>query len=301
MMISRRAISVFMAALAAAAIISAQTLMVYAEPDDYTEDPGQTYQDPTGDPQTEDPGYTDPQTEDPDPVYEEPSYDQPGQTEDSDQQGDDEPVYSEPEQSYTEPSDDTQTDYPTYDPEPQYPEYYVPESPYNETPNYENTWEQPYQINPETATSQISTDVSVDTSEMTKADWEQLQKSLVTDPGNTAKANLDAKDFAEIKKTKDDGNSQNDNWIFLAIGLPMTLLGAVLMAAVIIISIRNSEIGKADAAIAAHTAPKRTAPASKPQANARSTAAIKTERPAAKKAALSIEKPKPDAETKTDK
>ncbi len=79
-----------------------------------------------------------------------------------------------------------------------------------------------------------SAEVSVDTSELTATDWETLQKNL----NNSTPATADAKDFSAIKNSKDDGSGVNDSWLYLAIGIPLIVLGAGLIAAVIIINIR---------------------------------------------------------------
>ena len=84
-------------------------------------------------------------------------------------------------------------------------------------------------------------------------------------------------DFAEVKKNKDDGTLHNDNWIFLAIGIPLLILGLGLVGTVIIVNIKASQTAKAQETINLHTAPKKKMPSVKPaQSTQTKSAAVRS-------------------------
>ena len=292
MSIKRKGACALLAALMIGSVVSAGALTVYAEPDDepYTEEPEVSYTEPdytepdpdTGsgdntDPDTGTGDYTDPDTGTGD--YTDPDTGTGDYTDPGTGTGDGD--YTDPDTG-TGDGTDTGTETPSSDPyynpdyENDYPDYYTPDTTYENAWGSDYTLDQDYQLDQNTATSQISTDVSVDTSEMTADDWQQLQKNLAAaDP--SSKANLDALDFAEVKKNKDDGTLHNDNWIFLAIGIPLLILGLGLVGTVIIVNIKASQTAKAQETINLHTAPKKKMPSVKPaQSTQTKSAAVRS-------------------------
>lgn len=260
----RKAVRLLSAAMLACVLALGAAPLAFAEPDDetYTEEP--TYEEPTyEEPTYEEPTYEEPTYEEP--TYEESTYEEPTTEEPTYEEPTyEEPTYEEPtteEPTYEEPTyEDPGTEEPAYEEpaytEPEHPEYYTPETTFDDTGSYENTWDQSYTLDQDNATSELSTDVSVDTSELTKSDWDELQKALTKKNETVSQsANLDAKAFAEVKKNRDDGSSHNDVWIFLVTGIPLLVVGAALITTVIVIQVRASAARKAAETIDLHTAP----------------------------------------------
>ena len=54
---------------------------------------------------------------------------------------------------------------------------------------------------------------------------------------------------------KEIGDSVNDTWIYLLLGLSLIIVGAGLITLVVILNIRAKNHAKADQTISAHTAP----------------------------------------------
>lgn len=260
----RKAVRLLSAAMLACVLAISAAPLAFAEPDDetYTEEP--TYEEPTyEEPTYEEPTYEEPTYDEPtydEPTYDEPTYDEPTYDEPSyDEPAYDEPSYDEP--TYDEPTGDESTynepayDEPTYD-EPEYSQVYTPETTFENEWTYDNTWDASYTLDQDNATSELDTDISVDTSELTKSDWDEMKKALdqkMNSTGNSA--NQDAMAFSEVKKNRDDGTSQNDVWMFLAAGIPLIVVGAGLITTVIVMQIRASRLRKADETILLHTAP----------------------------------------------
>lgn len=187
-------------------------------------------------------------------TYEEPSYEE-------------EPSYDEEPSYYEEPSYDEEPSYyeePSYDEEPGYHEessYYEEsyeepsyEESYEESYYYEESYEEPSYYEPdsqeteffeqsetqEPSINESAAESSMENSLLTSEDWENMQKSMNSTAGTTSNAASRSQDFAEIKDHKDDGTSKNNTWIYLALGLPLILVGAGLIAGVIIFNIKAS-------------------------------------------------------------
>ena len=220
------------------AMLSAFTVTANAEPDytdsTYYEDPG--YEDPN----YEDPGYEDPNYEDS--GYEDPNYEDPGY-EDSNYEdpGYEDPSYEDP--GYEDPSyEDPGYEDPNYeDPGYEDPNY---EDPGYEEPSYtENSYYDDSTDEPSTDTPSEPSDTSVDTTELTSDDWENLENQLASDVSTNANKN-NKNSTGEFDSIKDSESKENDAWIFLVIGLPLLLLGLAGVAFIVFynIKVKKSEI-----------------------------------------------------------
>lgn len=229
----------FTAATAAAICISILTAVscttVYAEPDD----PADTYSDET----YNEPAY-DPQT---DQSYEYNNFDN---------YHDDEYYYDDNYDYDNEYYDDTYTEYNDYD-----DDYY-----YDDTQETDETAAEPSDLAPEG---------SVDTTELTSSDWENMQNSQAASQ-QSKQSSADESSKSESSKSstvqpivpsstsgptdfdniKDNENNQdsNDTWIFLFGGVLLILAGIGITIAVVVVNVKAKHRSDAEEKIAEHTA-----------------------------------------------
>ena len=177
-------------------------------------------------------------------TVEDPSYEEPSDVEEP--SSDEEPSYEEP--SYEEPSyEEPSYEEPSYEESSYYQEessYYYEESSYDE-PDYEETSFFNQTETPEPSINDSVGESSIENSLLTSEDWNNMQKSMSSSEVKKSNSSSANQDFADIKEHKDDGKSNNDTWIYLALGLPLIIVGIGLIAGVIIFNIkanRNNEL-----------------------------------------------------------
>ena len=124
-----------------------------------------------------------------------------------------------------------------YDP---YADPYGYDDPYeSETTEYEESSE----IS-EVSEAESSLEMSVDSSELTSKDWQELQESLNStfhmNPSKSLVSGSDNAVFQDIKEdSSTDDNNTNDTWIFLAWGIGLIAIGVFIILMVIVTTLRT--------------------------------------------------------------
>ena len=247
MKIKRNPFQIVSACILSCVVISSGMLAVNAAPDDEDSDTVTEYSESasSGYSDTEDSGETDTES------YEESSayYEESSEYEDSS-------YYEESSEAWSEPESDTWT--PDYNDDTDDGEFsYIDEYDYENTSSEEETTEESSSGSEgsgeeeSSRASKVPKEHSVDTSEMTSKDWKDVQENMTSSDGGSSSGgesksskvlplsqgqNSGGSEFDDLKDAAEGGN---DAWIFLAVGIPLIVLGAGLIALVIYINIKK--------------------------------------------------------------
>ena len=98
---------------------------------------------------------------------------------------------------------------------------------------------------PSVSSKASTAESSMENSILTSEDWKKMQSSLAPESSASGSSNKKAETGSgatgEFDKIKSDKSKQNDAWVYLAIGIPLIVLGAGLVAAVIIVNTRANK------------------------------------------------------------